>query len=110
MITLWCVLLNIFIWESSLTQKCPFHPTLIELPPKQHDLYKCSADTKCVAYTIGYGPAVWGPYLYKDILNIEMVQRGVACWVKSDYGYNTSSVSSISSMLSNLQWPTLQHR
>jgi len=36
----------------------------------------------------------------------EIVQRHAACWVKSDYNYN----SSVSAMLANLQWPSLQHR
>jgi len=78
----------------------------------KRNLYRCSRDTKCMAYTslvrplLEYGSAVWDPYLQKDTWNIEMVQRRAARWVESDYGYN----SSVSSMLSNLQWPTLQHR
>jgi len=53
-----------------------------------------------------YGSAVWDPYLQKDIWNIEMVQRHAARWVESNDGYN----SSVSSILSSMQWPTLQHR
>jgi len=78
----------------------------------KRNLYKCSPETKCVAYTslvrplLEYGAAVWDPYLQKDIQNIEMVQRRAARWVKADYRYN----SSVSSMLSDLQWPSLKHR
>ena len=53
-----------------------------------------------------YRSAVWDPYLQKDIYCIEMVQWHAACWVKSDYNYN----SSVSTMLANLLWPSLQHR
>jgi len=111
MITPWCVLLNIFNWESSLTQNV-LSPHINWITSKatrmlnfvKRNLYKCSRDTKCVAYTslvqslLEYGSAVWDPYLQKDIWNIEMVQRCAARWVESDYGYN----SSVSSMLSNL--------
>ena len=63
----------------------------------KHNLYKCSPETKCVAYTslvrplLEYGAAVWDPYLQKDIQNIEMVQRRAARWVKADYRYTVVS-------------------
>ena len=41
---------------------------------------------------------------YKII--IEMIQRRAARWVKSDYQYNIY----VTSMLEDLQWPSLQHR
>ena len=54
-------------------------------------------ETKCVPYIslvrplLEYGSAVWEPYLQKDIQNnIEMIQQRAACWVKSDYRYNSS--------------------
>jgi len=77
----------------------------------KRNLSKCSSATKCVAYTsivrplLEYAAAVWDPYLQKDIYSIEMVLRCAARWVKSDYNYN----SSVSTMLTNLQWPSLQH-
>ena len=46
----------------------------------KHNLYRCSAETKCLAYTsivrplLEYGSAVWDPYLQKEIQSIEMVQ------------------------------------
>jgi len=75
------------------------------------NLCKRSLETKCVAYTsivrplLEYGSAVWEEYLQKDIYSIEMVQSRAARWVTSDYNYN----SSVSTMLTNLQWPSLQH-
>ena len=80
----------------------------------KRNLYRCSTETKCLAYTsivsqrplLEYGSAVWDPYLQKEIQSIEMVQRRAARWVKSDYRYN----SSVTSMLADLQWPSLQHR
>lgn len=78
----------------------------------KRNLYRCSVETKCLAYIsivrplLEYGSAVWDPYLQKDIHSIEMVQRRAARWVKSDYQYN----SSVTSMLNDLQWPSLQHR
>ena len=68
------------------------------------NLYKCSPETKCTAYTslvrplLEYGAAVWNPYIKKDIQSIEMVQHRAARWVKADYRYN----SSVTSMLSDL--------
>ena len=76
------------------------------------NLYRCSAETKCLACIsivrplLEYGSAVWDPYLQKDIQSIEMVQQRAAHWVKSDYRYNIY----VTSMLEDLQWPSLQHR
>ena len=78
----------------------------------KRNLYRCSAETKCLAYIsivrplLEYGSAVWDPYLQKDIQSIKMVQRHAAFWVKSDCRYN----SSVTSILEDLQWPSLQHR
>ena len=52
-----------------------------------------------------YAAPVWDPYLNKNIQAIEMVQRCAACWMTSDYDWN----SSVTSMLCNLQWPNLSH-
>ena len=74
----------------------------------KRNLYRCSAETKCLAYIyisivrplLEYGSAIWDPYLQKDIRSIEMVQRRAARWVKSDYRYNNS----VTSMLEDLPW------
>ena len=73
----------------------------------KRNLYRCSAETKSLAYTsivrplLEYGSAVWDPYLQKNMQSIEMVQRRAARWVKSDYRYD----SSVTSMLADLRWP-----
>ena len=41
--------------------------------------------------------------LATNILSIEKVQRWAACWVESDYHWN----SGVTAMLCDLQWPTL---
>ena len=48
----------------------------------------------------------WDPHLSKDIQAIEKVQRIAARWVKSNYNWENS----VTSMLSELQWPTLNIR
>jgi len=47
-----------------------------------------------------------GPHLFKDIQSIKRVQRIAARWVKSNYNWE----SSVTSMLSELQWPALNLR
>ena len=63
-----------------------------------------------MAYTSLVRPAleyVSDPYLNKNMLGIKMVQRRAARWVKSDYLWT----SSVTAMLCDLHWPTLQrHR
>ena len=76
----------------------------------KRNLYRCSAETKCLAYTsivrplLEYGSAVWDPYLQKEIQSIEMVQQHAARWVKSDYRYN-SSVTSITAFTLQPSYP-----
>ena len=53
-----------------------------------------------------YASSVWDPYLSKDIHRLEMVQRRAARYVCNRY-HNRSSVSD---MLMELEWPTLQQR
>ena len=62
----------------------------------------------CMAYSDGsLGPTqVWDPYQTSLIYKIEMIQRRAAKWVFSDYDFH----SSVSSMLKNLNWSTLEER
>ena len=48
----------------------------------------------------------WDPYHVGDISELEKVQRRAARWVLNDYG----RFSSVSLMLDQLKWPTLQIR
>jgi len=50
-----------------------------------------------------YACAIWDPYLQKDILAVEAVQRRCARFVHNNY----SSYASVTNMLENLKWPSL---
>jgi len=72
-------------------------------------LSKCSKEVKSIAYlsiirpTLEYCSPVWDPYPSTDIQAIEKIQRHATQWVSSDYG----RTSSVTSMLNELQWPSL---
>ena len=54
-----------------------------------------------------YASDVLDPHHVEDIMELEKVQQRTACWVLNDYG----RFSSVSTMLGQLSWPTLQsHR
>ena len=76
----------------------------------RRNLSKCSKEVKSTAYLslvhpiLEYSSSVWDPYLLSDIQSIEKAQRCAAQWVSSDYKF-----SSVTSMLNDLQWPTLSN-
>ena len=53
-----------------------------------------------------YSSSVWSPYTQQNINQIEMIQHRAARWVSHDY----SSYSSVTSMISQLGWRSLQDR
>ena len=53
-----------------------------------------------------YASTVWSPYTDQDINKLESVQRRAARWVTRDYRYT----SSVSAMLRDLNWRTLDQR
>ena len=55
---------------------------------------------------VEYASAVWSPYMKENINRIEMLQRRAARWVCNDY----SPYSSVTDMLSNLGWRSLELR
>ena len=75
-------------------------------------LHQCTSSVKKTAYItlvrpiLEYASTVWDPYQQYLINNIEMIQRQAARWVKQDYRLT----SSVSDMINNLQWTTLQKR
>ena len=78
----------------------------------KRNLYKCSQYTKSNAYlslvrpSLEYASSVWDPYYKTHNLTIEKVQRRAVRWSLGNYDYH----SSVSAMLQDLNWPTLQYR
>ena len=77
----------------------------------QRNVITKNKDIKTMAYKslvrpqVEYAPAVWSPYIKEKINKIEKVQRRAARWVLNDY----SSYSSVTDMLSNLGWRSLEN-
>ena len=67
---------------------------------------KEKAYVSLVRPTLEYASSVWDPYQQNDIHRLEMVQRRAARYVTNRY-HNTSSVSS---MIEQLEWTTLEER
>ena len=55
---------------------------------------------------VEYAAIAWNPYTQKNVNKIEMVQRRSARYVSGDYNQS----SSVATMLSKLQWPSLASR
>ena len=78
----------------------------------RRNMNKCPADIKTVCYNalvrpiLEYASCVWDPNTKKNTAKVESVQRCAARYVKNDF----SKESSVTSMLKDLKWDTLQHR
>ncbi|XP_072046216.1 uncharacterized protein [Amphiura filiformis] len=78
----------------------------------KRNLHGCTEDIKDLAYrslvrpTLEYCAAVWDPHTADQIYQIEAVQRRAARFVKRDYDRH----SSVSAMITNLNWRTLAER
>ena len=78
----------------------------------RRNLSKCSTEVKSTAYLtlvrpiMEYAACVWDPYQKYLTNNIEKIQRRAVRWVLSDYRQQ----SSVTDMLHQLQWPSLQQR
>ena len=78
----------------------------------QRNLSSCDWSVEASAYLslvrpiVEYATVAWSPHTNKGIDCIESVQRRAARFVNSDY----SRYSSVSSMLTDLKWPSLQSR
>jgi len=69
-------------------------------------MLKSRAPLSLVHPILEYASTVWDPYTIKDSDQLEKVQRSAAQWVCSNYDWKYS----VTSLLENLQWPTLEHR
>ena len=71
----------------------------------------CSPDVKNRCYKIfirpilEYASIIWSPYYNKYVNKLEAVQRHMARFVYNEYGF-----ISVTNLLKNLSWPTLQQR
>ena len=78
----------------------------------RRNLSECSTEVKSTAYLtlvcpiMEYAATVWDPHQQYLIDNIEKIQRRAARWVLFDYRQQ----SSVTNMLNQLHWPTLQLR
>lgn len=78
----------------------------------QRNIYQCPKKTKELCYKtlvrsqMEFASIIWDPHMATNIHNLEMVQRRAARFVTGDF-HRTSSVTT---MLQQLQSPTLQER
>ena len=78
----------------------------------QRNLRQCSPTIKSLAYPTYVRPiledasTVWSPYVRTDIAKLEMVQRKAARFVFNKF----SAYSSVTSLLSQLNWQSLEVR
>ena len=78
----------------------------------RRNLHHCPSSTKSLCYLTlvrpltEYASVVWDPFTTENINKLEMVQRRAARMVYSDY----RTTSSVTTMLAQLQWNTLQER
>ena len=78
----------------------------------RRNLHHCPRPTKSLCYLTlirpltEYSAVIWDPHTVENIRKLEMIQRRAARMVYADY----QTTSSVSTMLNQLQWTTLQER
>src|SRR5271156_5891116 len=78
----------------------------------RRNIRECPIDTKSLAYKslvlpiLEYETAAWDPYRGTDVQKLEQIQRRAARFVHGDY----RRTSSVSSMISKVQWALLATR
>ena len=58
--------------------------------------------------SVDYHSVIWDPYTKKDVLKLEMQQHRAARFVANKPWYKTKQNESITKMLTDLHWPTLE--
>ena len=69
-----------------------------------HKTYK-----QLVLPSIDYCSAIWDPYTKSDISKLEMLQHQAVCFVVNKPWYRQCHNVSITKILAELHWPTLQN-
>ena len=59
--------------------------------------------------SVDYCSAIWDPYTKSDISKLEMLQHRAAHFVLNKPWYRQQHIESITKMLADLHWPTLQN-
>jgi len=104
------ILNNTLSWNTHITNVTNRATRMLNFVKR--NLGKCTSQVKSKAYTslvrpiLEYATQVWDPHQKSLTHKIEMIQRRAARWVYSDYDYS----SSVSTMLNELNWPTLEDR
>ena len=60
--------------------------------------------------SVDYCSAIWDPYTKKDVLKLEMLQHRAAHFVANKPWYKNKHNESITKILTDLHWPTLESR
>ena len=98
-------------WNNHINNIVKLANSVIVMGLVKRNLYSALKETKILAYqsivrpTIEYAASIWDPFTTKNISKVEKIQRSAARFVHNDYSH-----SSVTSMLENLEWTTLQTR
>ena len=104
---------NRLSWQPHVNQIC--HKLNHQLDFLYRNLKGCPKHFKEYAYkqivlpSIQYCSAIWDPYYQNAIHKVEMIQHRAAHFI-SNKPWHRNERDSIIQMMSELNWPTLQHR
>ena len=80
--------------------------TLEEILNQKNQKVRETAYNMLVRPQLEYAAPIWDPYTKEKTLQLEKIQRRAARWTTSNYDYR----SSVTSMLDQLNWRTLEQR
>lgn len=99
-------------WNKHVDNTAKKATTILSLNFLKRNLHSCPSTVKEKCYKalvrpiMEYASCAWDPHTQRNISKLEMVQRRAARFVKGDY----DRTSSVTSMLADLKWNTLQDR